>query len=226
MRSQTKRPLVFALCGVDGVGKTSLFNMMSERLGGSDFRFIGRGPAEAERLVERRFPRRFNDWRDWLEGEHSEALAVACAIDYGIFYDRVIRPLSEPHASAPREDSPRAIITDRHAICFLAYAHCNPSPNRLAVTLLNTFPPPDVIFFVTLPEPLVEARMGTDATRALDEFENVNAQRRQMAAYESLLPHYPSRVVYIDNSDALDATCERVMAEILNFLDGERADAV
>lgn len=225
MRSQTKQPLVFALCGVDGVGKTSLFSMMSEQLSGSDFCFVGRGPAEAERLVERRFPRRFGDWRDWLEGEHSEALAMACAIDYGIFYDRVIRPLVEPDASSPRENSPRAIIADRHAICFLAYAHCNSSPNPLAVTLLGTFPPPDIIFFVTLPEQLVRARMGTDSERTPDEFENVNAQRRQLAAYESLLPRYPSRVIYIDNSDALDITCERVIAEISNFLDGEGADA-
>lgn len=220
MSREARRPRVFALCGVDGVGKTSLLKMLSGRWSSHEFVFIGRGPADAERLVERRFPRAFGDWRDWIEGEHSEALAVACAFDYGIYYDRAIRPLVESDAHGGQ--SPKAIITDRHAICFLAYAYCNQSPNPLAVKLLREFPAPDVIFYITLPEDEVRARMEATDNRIDDEFENVNAQMRLRAAYETLLPAYPSRVVTIDNSGPLEETCERVMAEVFTFLDEEK----
>lgn len=223
MSRRPARPRVFALCGVDGVGKTSLFRMLSERLRGPEFAFVGRGPADAERMVERRFPRRFGDWRDWVEGEHSEALVVACALDYGVYYERAIRPLVEPDAG--EGPPPRAVLTDRHAICFMAFAHCNPSPNRLAVKLLGEFRPPDVIFYITLPEEVIQTRISAEAGRRVDEFENVNAQRRLGAAYEMLLPHYPSRVVVIDNSGTLEETCERLSAEVFSYLDEEQAHA-
>lgn len=215
------RPRVFALCGVDGVGKTSLFRMLAERLRGPEFAFVGRGPADAERLVERRYPRRFGDWRDWVEGDHSEALVVACALDYGVFYDRDVRPLVEGEEAREL----RAVFTDRHAICFIAFAHCNPTPNRLAVTLLRQFQPPDVIFYVTLPEEEIQARMAAEVGRRADEFENANSQRRLGAAYEALLPSYPSRVVRVDNRGPLEETCERVLVEVFRYLDEEQAGA-
>lgn len=222
MSHPPRRPRVFALCGVDGVGKTSLLKMLSAHLSGPEFVFVGRGPADAERLVERRFPRRFGDWRDWIEGEHSEALAVACAFDYGVYYDRAVRPLMqcEPRQATP----PRAIITDRHAICFLAYAYCNPSPNRLAVRLLREFPAPDVVFYVTLPEEVIQARRELVVGRAADEFENLNAQRRLHAAYELLLSDYPARVIRVDNGGPLEPTFERLRTEVLHCLEEEASD--
>ena len=212
---------IFSLCGVDGVGKTSIFKMLSARMNREEFAFVGRGPADAERLVERRFPRRFGDWRDWVEGEHSHALAVACAFDYALFYERVLSPLVSRDSSAQYESRPKAVITDRHAICFLAYAHCNPNPNPLAVTLLETIEAPDVIFHVRLPEHLIAERMGNDPNRVEDEFENINSQRRLLKAYETLLPHYPSKVVDVDASGSLDESCELIMAEVIKFLTEE-----
>lgn len=221
MSERAVRPRVFSLCGVDGVGKTSIFRMLSARMSGEEYVFVGRGPADAERLVERRFPRRFGDWRDWVEGDHSHALALACAFDYALFYERVLSPLVNSESSAHAPACPKAVITDRHAICFLAYAHCNPDPNPVAVTLLKTIPPPDVIFHVRLAEELIAERMGADSNRVEDEFENINAQRRLLRAYETLLPDYPSRVVDVDNSSPIDEGCERIMAEISDFLEKE-----
>src|SRR5688500_800501 len=143
MNEQSKRPLMIAFCGVDGVGKTSLFRMLSERLKEPEFVFVSRGPSDSDRLIERRFPRLFGDWRDWVEGEHAEALALACAMDYGVFYDRQIKPLL-----AAGSQDPRAIITDRHAICVLAYASCNRSPTSLAATLREPLLVPALIFYL------------------------------------------------------------------------------
>jgi thymidylate kinase len=213
MSERAGRARVFSLCGVDGVGKTSIFKMLSARMSGEEFVFVGRGPADAERLIERRFPRRFGDWRDWVEGEHSHALALACAFDYALFYERVLLPLVGAKHPAAAVRRPRAVITDRHAICFLAYAHCNPDPNPVAVTLLKTIPAPDVIFHVKLPEEVIAERMHTDSVRVEDEFENINAQRRLLRAYETLLPDYPSKVVDVENSGTLEESCELIMAE-------------
>lgn len=221
MNEQWKRPLTIAFCGVDGVGKTSLFRMLSERLKEPEFVFVSRGPSDSERLIERRFPRLFGDWRDWVEGEHAEALALACAMDYGVFYDRQIKPLLE----AERSEHPRAIITDRHAICFLAYARCNRSPNSLAVTLLETFPPPDVIFYLTVPEDVVQERIKADPNHKFDEWEAVEPQRLMLESYRKLLRPLSDRVINVDNTGPIDVTCERIAAEISNLVSRGHAHA-
>jgi thymidylate kinase len=205
------KAMTVAFCGLDGVGKTTLFNMLSDRIKSREYAFITKGQVDAERLIEKRIPRNNHDYRDWLDGLFSEAIAVACAIDYCVYYDKVIEP-------AIYNTEKRVVITDRHAICFLAYANINKKPNQIAVSLLESIQPPDVIIYIKAPEGIIMERAKT-SDKPFDEFEDYRSQREQALSYLRLLPEYDSHLIEVDNSGGIESTYETVLGHINRCLD-------
>ena len=217
MDAKSKRPLFVSICGLDGVGKTTVIRTLAEQHCDNRYYFVGRGPAECERAVERTIPRVYRDWRDWIQGPHAQALAVACAFDYLAYFNRVIAPLFRSglerfHGLL----APSVVLTDRHALCFEAYARCNGQPNELALQLLGSVPRPDLVFYLTLPPALIEARRSEGDVQ--DEFEHPQAQARQAAAYEEVLRELSCPVIRIDNSASLAQTCATIKVHVEDAL--------
>ncbi len=215
MKTRTK-PFFIAVCGIDGVGKTSLVRKLAERLVDSRYFFVARGPGDCERTVEKTVARQFMDWRDWVTGPFADALAVACAFDYVIYYNRVVAPLfSDDLGKLHGLTCPEVIISDRHAVCFKAYALCNEKPNQTALQILDSVPPPDLILYITLPMETIAARRPTD--EPIDEFEHIEAQKKQLNAYEQVFKTISCPVVRVDNSGPFDETCQVLLNKIENI---------
>lgn len=211
--STHKKPLFVALCGIDGVGKTTLLRRLAEQLCDSRYFFVSRGPADCERMVEKTCARHYHDWRDWIAGPFAEAIAVACALDYAIYYKRVVAPvLGEELAKLHGLTCPEVVIADRHAVCFKAYAMCNENPSRMALEVLESIPPPDLILHINLPMDTILTRR--DATARTDEFEHPEAQKRQLNAYERLFKAISCPVIRIDNTGPAEETCEMLVSHL------------
>lgn len=203
-------PRVFALCGLDGVGKTSLFRALAERCSSPDYAFVGRGPNQAEATVERLFPRRWNDYRDWLQGNFAGAMALACALDYAAYHEVTIASLLRGTSAKLFGRDPLAIVTDRHALCFQAYARCIDPPSLPSLELLAGVPQPDVIFFVEISEGEAERRRQGEAQL----FEDPRAQAAERRGYQEALEDFEGELVRVDNSGPFEETLEFVQAEM------------
>lgn len=205
-----RRPKLVALCGVDGVGKTTLLRALEGALPAGRSRIVGRGPAPCERLVERRFPRRFGDHRDWIAGDFARAVAVACAFDYVAFHESEVAPLL---AGAGDGDGLDLVVTDRHAACFLAYALCADEPDALALELLRGVPEPDLVLHVTVPETVNRARSAPGRVER-DPFEHPDCQSRLMAAYGRVFATLRAPVVEVANDGPVGHTVAAALRAI------------
>jgi thymidylate kinase len=222
MNSNTNRPTVFSLCGLDGVGKTSIFSALSQQLNGGDFGFVGRGPNDAEMEVESLFPRKYKDYRDWIEGDYANAMSFACAIDYCAYYRSVIQTLIDG-ASTERLGMPiQAVITDRHAACFKAYANAISPVDSMALTLLDQIPQPDVIIYIELSQDEIEKRQGKDK----HEFEDSQIQRLVRGGYELVLSEYEGTLIRVDNSGTLADSVARIKSEIKKVLESNKENVL
>lgn len=210
---KVKKPFFVSVCGVDGVGKTTLVRTLAERYCDNRYFFIARGPGDCERTVEKTVSRHYHDWRDWVAGPFAEALAIACALDYTIYYNRVIAPIfDEEIGKLHGLTHPEVVISDRHALCFKAYALCNETPSRQALQILDSIPPPDLVLYVTLPVDAIISRRS--AAEPVDEFEHVEAQRKQLSAYEKVFSAIACPVIRVENSTSIEQSCVTMMDHI------------
>jgi len=211
-----RKPFYVALCGLDGVGKTSVLGQMAET-DDSGFYFVSRGPADCERSAERLIARTFHDWRDWAQGPRAQAIAVACAFDYVNYHERVLAPILDGRATALLSvHTPKVVVSDRHAICFKAYALCNPKPDPLALALLNAIPEPDLVIHLVLSREQIERRWG-DAT-LVDEFQDLSMQALQQASYSKVFSTLVCPVHNIENDGSIEQTCKKIIETIEEYL--------
>jgi thymidylate kinase len=215
VNATTNPPPTIALCGLDGVGKSSLFEALHRHYRASGVAFIGRGPADAEQLIERSFPRSFTDVRDWQEGEFFDAMSIACAMDYAVYHHAALAPLLDASCVRLLGRAPRAIITDRHALCFIAYAASGEVPQRTALRLLETIPAPDLVVYVEAP-PLLIAERRRDGK--VHEFDHPDVQRSLARGYEWALRRYSGKLLRLENSGTFTASLSQLVAHIDSFL--------
>jgi len=82
-----------------------------------------------------------------------------------------------------------------------------------------------VIFYVTVPEDVVQQRIKADPNHKFDEWEAIEPQRLMLESYRKMLRPLSDRVINIDNTGPIDVTCERIAAEISNVVSRGHAHA-
>jgi thymidylate kinase len=202
---------VISLCGLDGVGKTSILHALDETEELRDVFCVDRGPDDTESTVEKHYPRS-GGLSDWIKGDFNRAIATGCAIDYVAYYHAIIAPVLPGTDNTGRRY--RAIVTDRHTPCFKAFTMLNDSPSRTALALLSSVPDPDFIINITLDREEIKTRHG--ATPGADyEFESDHCQEKLLLAYQEVFKSMDRPVYTIQNNTALDVTVDKI-ADIIN----------
>jgi thymidylate kinase len=203
---------VISLCGIDGVGKTSIFKKLETEpeLKGKVY-FVGRGPAIAESTVEKCFPRK-NGIEDWYSGEFNQAIAISCAIDYVNYYNQVIRPVLEGSSTQYK-----LVVTDRHTPCFKAFTLINEQPSNISLQILDSVPAPEKVLFITLKEELIRQRMDSSSDD-IHEFETKECQKKLLAAYVNLFESSDLDVESVSNDGSFEQTLNQVKSIITSYL--------
>ena len=203
---------VISLCGIDGVGKTSIFKKLKSDAELKDkVYFIGRGPAMAESTIETCFPRNGGS-EDWFRGEFNQAIAIACAIDYVNYYNQVIKPILNASSRQCK-----IILTDRHTPCFKAFTLMNNQPSNIALEILNSVLPPEKVIFITLEEELIQQRMDI-SPELIHEFETKKCQKKLLLAYEDLFRDSDLIVEKVSNDGLFEQTLTHVKSIVTSYL--------
>ena len=198
---------IFAFCGVDGAGKSTLVDTLERRGLVPNAVFVRRPKPELgnSALLRRYFRRQFNDGRDWISGPFAEAIGVALAFEFLDHYDRNVAPLLGAHS---------VIVSDRYALCFEAYLWSIRSQAG-AGALFRSIQPPTHTFYVHVNRTELVNRQCQRG--GVQDDENPEVMQRFDDAYRELLASSGLPHSFIDNNGALDdsvAAIERQLREV------------
>ncbi|GGX57633.1 hypothetical protein [Saccharospirillum salsuginis] len=203
---------VVSLCGIDGVGKTSIFKHLERDPELKEIvYFVGRGPSMAESTIEHAYPRQGNI-EEWFVGDFNHAMAIGCAVDYVNYYKNTIQPILDSE-----QNQYQLILTDRHTPCFKAFALINKEPSKIALDILDSVPSPDKVLFVTLAEHLIRQRMENSADE-IHEFESASCQKKLLSAYEKLFVEAKLDVEKVSNDGPFEEALGKVKAVLQSYI--------
>jgi dTMP kinase len=188
---------VVVFCGLDGTGKTTLFNRLRERWEGSGIQFIPRGKPRLETYIEQNYPRTFNDERDWTDAAFGAAISFACAVDGFQHYSEIIAPALAQN---------RIVVCDRYATCFTAFARMQQVNSDTALTLLQQVPHPDVVYYCTINEQTRKERILDRPGIEVHEVESEYCQAKFETAYHQTFREQGLNVITINNNGLLEET--------------------
>lgn len=203
-----KRPLLVALTGVDGAGKTIQIERVAVRLraagyGVRVFALKQKTLANALLNTQEQVP--------WAAPPGSQArrladeFALALAADFLLHYRRRIQPYRSRRTTA-------IALSDRYATCYKAYSYAIRAKSHLAEDLVDRLvPPPDLEILLRLPPHVAVARTRARGPHAIDETPEILSR---LAKYYQRDADARPEVVVIDSSAELDA----ITVEILNHV--------
>jgi thymidylate kinase len=198
---------IFAFCGVDGAGKSTIVDTLQRRGRLRDAVYVRRPKPDMgnSALLRRYFRRHFNDGRDWISGPFAEAMGIALAFEFLDHYDRNVTPLLGQHP---------VIISDRYALCFEAYLWSIRSEAG-ASALFAGIQPPTHTFYVHVDR--LELANRQCQRGGIQDDENPEVMRRFDEAYRELLASSGAPHTFVDNNGRLDDSVAAIERRLQEF---------
>lgn len=126
---------IIAVCGVDGVGKTSLIERFEAEIGEGEFFYPRKNIHTNTKILEKYM----DDAREYDDCSYNRVDAFGSALDFLEHYDRNIQPLI-----GKKEN----LLLDRYALCYLAYANQVKSTYDDISILLKKVVEPDIYIYI------------------------------------------------------------------------------
>jgi thymidylate kinase len=203
----TFNPKLIAICGVDGVGKSTLIDMLENDLGQQDILFTRKNIHKNSDLIKQFHGVLRKEQQDWFASSFSRANAFACAFDFLAHYHEIIKPIISDG---------RVAICDRYKPCYLAYGFVVSSVYEDICDLLMNIPEAEYIFYIDAHIDLIMKRL---ASKEPDEIHNKSLLIAYANAYEQILESQ-SNVVRIYNNEDIRDVYQKFKKEITNVLRG------
>lgn len=182
--------LIIAVCGVDGIGKSTLCAGLKRDLAdrGGSVSFFSRAKVTADRLdLTTRYVLPHVNVKDpWYRGDFAKIVSDGLVLD---FVEGVHKSLM------PEYRQGKTIICDRYTPCYFAYAKVvqRASPFEL---VLQHIPPPDLVLYLSaVPAVLAERQQQRGGTQA---DESPILQREFDRAYRSYLNEHCLNWIELD----------------------------
>lgn len=135
----SKKPMIIAVCGIHGSGKTTLIDALKVSCAGTNYTYLKNDYYENIKMIEYRHAeyelrevRRDNN-------DYTQAYVWAKTFDYLQYYQKAIRP-----ALAGQQ----TIVSDRWSYCYRALAMTIPEITGPCWRLLKLIPRPDIIVYM------------------------------------------------------------------------------
>jgi thymidylate kinase len=196
---------VVALCGVDGVGKTTLVEMIENRNLFPFAKYLKKDSSSISELVEK-YHRRTNGFYDWNSGSFAAAVAVGAALDWLSYYDRVIAPLLSEH---------QFLVVDRYLPCYASYLTCT-VPSIDPEALFHGTHPPDLVIMVDADDALLPDRYLKRGGAGEDE--NLQLMRMMRTGYARVIRDQNLLTRHVRNEGSIEETYLEVVGHINELL--------
>ena len=194
---------LFALCGVDGCGKSTLVDEVSKKLQeqGVFTEVIKKDQKQNVALVDELWVGE----KDWSKGKFAQAVSLASVFDFLWHYHNRILPI---YASGS------VIICDRYSYCYIAYMKSVGAPNEI-VTLIEQIIEPVKTFYIRVPADVAISRHHLRGGPSDDEAPEVIRQFAK--SYDSLFST-ARNIITIDNTQPLEYSTQQIVDEILECM--------
>ncbi|MET0106414.1 MAG: hypothetical protein ABW072_14920 [Sedimenticola sp.] len=193
-------PRIIAICGVDGVGKTSIVNHMEQQNMIPGARYLRREKYIDGNLnhVKSYCPRLYNDHRDWHSGSYAKAMGIGIALDFVRYYREC---LEQPGVDTG------IIVLDRYVTCYLAYLRFLGCAGMME-PVFRSMQKPDMTFYISVDFNVLESRYARRASG--DDDEDVELMMALDKEYKKLFAADENPLVNIDNSGDFSDTIEAI----------------
>lgn len=191
-----------AICGVDGVGKTTLISRLSRETSLLGASTLTKTDKTAFNAVQKLSGSEHGGWKAWNEGSFAEAIAIAASIDFLNHYSKNILPAIEAN---------NVVITDRYHLCYAAYLACVKSRVNPQLLFQRIMLPDLIIILDALPESIA-SRLARRGGATDDENPELSAKLR--LAYRQLAPSFSKRYTIINADIDADAVYAQAIREI------------
>ena len=168
------KPLLIAVCGIDGVGKTTLIDKLKKETFSKDFVFVQKRTNEIFKLAKKYHPFAPADGKPWIGNSFSRAIAYACAFDFLQHFSKNVQPQLE---------AGKVIVSDRYSLSWLVYAHIVGNVYSDIRDLLGSIPEPDHLIYIYASNRVVKKRLEARGDKSA-----TSEHRRK--AYEEILTSY------------------------------------
>jgi thymidylate kinase len=183
-------PKIIAICGVDGVGKSSIVEYMEQNHLIPGACYLHREKYSDGNLehIKSYFPRRYNNHRDWRSGAYAKAAGTGIALDFVRYYQ-------EQLDKAGGQDS--IIVLDRYVACYLAYLKLLGCEDIMK-PVFRAMHKPCMTFYISVDFDVLESRYANRASS--DDDEDVELMIALDKEYKKLFATEKKPVLNINNS--------------------------
>ncbi|MET0106410.1 MAG: AAA family ATPase [Sedimenticola sp.] len=191
---------LFALCGVDGSGKSTLVTGVKDALQAQGLPAVTLKKSMKNNVdsVEQLWCEK----RDWSEGPFARAVSVASTYDFLHHYIHCILPqLQQEHI----------VLCDRYAYCYAAYMACVDADSDFMSMLRNVIQPLKT-FYIKVPADVAVARHHERGGPSDDETPEVI--RKFLMGYEQVFA-WQDKIVTVDNTRPFATSVDTIVSEII-----------
>ncbi|GGX57613.1 AAA family ATPase [Saccharospirillum salsuginis] len=194
---------LFVLCGVDGCGKSTLVERVSNEI--TD---LGYETDTLKKSIKTNTNIVCDYWdgvKDWSGGEFAQLVSIATGMDFINHYDQNIRPLL---------NQGKVIICDRYSYCYMSYMAAVNTPKDYHSMFANVHVPNKVYYIKVPPEVAIERHYKRGGP---SEDETPDVIRHFSDSYDQLFKDMPI-VETIDNTSTLESATSKIVRSVLKEL--------
>jgi thymidylate kinase len=199
--------MIIALCGVDGVGKTTIATMLRNRGQLPAAQFLKKDITTCRSIIDTFHAREYEDHRDFNGGSYGAMRAIADTIDFLQYYSSTIQPITHLPESLT--------VLDRYSLCYISYLSCV-APFIDGQRMLSRVAQADLTVLIESDPSLLTERYV--ARGGADEDENMELMDRFAKAYREHAVRSANAVLRVNNSGDIEETYEVVLREIIRLV--------
>lgn len=187
---------LIAFCGIDGAGKSSIFNEVKASNRFPNSVFLKKNIKTNINLVKKYY----KSDRKWINSSFAKSAAVAASLDFAMHYKYNILPTLGGF---------NYVFCDRYSLCYLSYLKATLS-DFPADAFFKNFAKPHILFFVDVPVHIATMRHHKRGGPGEDEQPDVMEKFRN--AYLDMLATYSDarKIVLLDNTVPFPVVMDQV----------------
>jgi dTMP kinase len=189
--TQLKKPIVLAICGIDGSGKTTQVTLLADLLAQKGFKVkITKAKMINSEVLFSLSEKMFGDKYDYHPGIPPLLMNVVLACDAAHHY------LNEDK----QWDDYDFVICDRHKLCYEAYSDAYGTDMEWIRQILTLINDPDLVFYIETPVEIAINRLNNRIDKPIRSDETPEILNESLKSYRKLIPE-KTNVVSINGNN-------------------------